>query len=50
MVATKRKEDESIVCELSNGDEVQVEIARLKDNQIRITIGAPYNAIIIRKL
>ena len=50
MLTLTRKENKSIVCTLPNGDKVKVEIRQLENNKVRILIGAPYNALIIREL
>ena len=50
MLTLTNKERESFTYTLPNGDKVKIVITQLKDNQVRILIGEPYNVSILRDM
>ena len=50
MLTLTNKERESFTYTVPNGDKVKIVITQLKDNQVRIHIGEPYNVSILRDM
>ena len=48
MLTLTRKENESIICRLPNGDEIEIVLSRIGGNQARISIDAPDDILILR--
>ena len=48
MLVLSRKENESIICTLPNGDEIEILVTQVKDNQARISIDALDSVLIDR--
>jgi len=49
MLCLSRKEDQSIICFLSNGDEIEISVSRIEGNQVRFAIEAPSDIKILRE-
>jgi len=49
MITLSRKENESIICTLPNGDEVEMLVTQIDGNQARISIDAPDEVFILRE-
>jgi len=50
MLTAARTEHESFTHTLPNGDVVEIVITVLKDDQVQILIGEPYNISILREV
>lgn len=49
MLTLTRKENESIICTLPNGDEIEILIIQINGNQVRLSISAPDDVFILRE-
>jgi len=49
MLTLTRKENESIICTLPNGDEIEIVVTKVNGKQARISIAAPNDVRIMRE-
>ena len=49
MLALTRKENESIICTLPNGDEIEILVNQINGNQVCVSIDAPDDNSIMRE-
>lgn len=49
MLSLTRKQNESIICTLPNGDEIEILVTQINGNQVRISIDAPNDILIMRE-